>query len=398
MPPEATKSAIGPIAATPAVAGDPAPRLRRATVVGIWAAWCVVIFGISVAVSVLPLSTRAGWGPELTRVAPPLARWDSGWYYGIARDGFRFDAAAHQNNVGFYPLYPLAMRGVHGVLAIPLFSAGILVSAGCLLGGLLFAAELAAEILGPEAAVPAVVALLFYPTSFYFLSVYTESLFLFTTALAFWSARRGLWLLAGIAGALASMTRFNGFLIALPIAWIAWTYAKGWKAVRWRCAIAPVLTLAGAAAFPVFLWLRFGDPFLYIRSTVAGWPQKPAPFWTLLAATVRAAPGHFAAGLSGRELGYWLELGTAILFTLLTIELFRKKLIPEGIYCLSTLLLMFSTGTLYGFARYALYLFPCFFLLGQLRSRPVLAFTYTLAGSSAGIVLMVRFVHWLFVD
>ena len=38
-----------------------------------------------------------------------FARWDSGWYVGIARDGYKF-AEGGRSNLAFFPAYPLSMR------------------------------------------------------------------------------------------------------------------------------------------------------------------------------------------------------------------------------------------------------------------------------------------------
>ena len=36
------------------------------------------------------------------------ARWDAGWYLGIAREGYRYDPLSkHQQNVAFFPMYPM---------------------------------------------------------------------------------------------------------------------------------------------------------------------------------------------------------------------------------------------------------------------------------------------------
>src|SRR5687768_14578362 len=39
-----------------------------------------------------------------------FARYDSGWYHGIASQGYIFGAGG-RNNLAFFPLYPLLMRG-----------------------------------------------------------------------------------------------------------------------------------------------------------------------------------------------------------------------------------------------------------------------------------------------
>ena len=52
-----------------------------------------------------------------------------------------------------------------------------------------------------------------FPTAFFFLAPYSESLFLLLVLLSFWSARRGRWAMAGATGALAALTRNLGVLV-----------------------------------------------------------------------------------------------------------------------------------------------------------------------------------------
>ena len=49
-------------------------------------------------------------------------RWDAGWYLGIALNGYDYDANARptaQQNVAFFPAYPMAMRAVTAWLSRP---------------------------------------------------------------------------------------------------------------------------------------------------------------------------------------------------------------------------------------------------------------------------------------
>ena len=102
-------------------------------------------------------------------------------------------------------------------------------------------------------------------------------------------------------------------------------------------------------------------------------------------------------GLSDKT-RFWMEFGSLLLFTLFTLFLFRRRLWAEGAYCAATLLILWSSGTLDAMQRYVLGLFPCFFVLAEfLRRRPVMAFVYTFAGTGFGVLLLVRFIKWIFV-
>ena len=372
-----------------------APLPARTTFVT-WALWSAIVLGLAAIAWTLPVASKDGWGPDLMAIAPPLARWDAGWYYQIAHDGYRYDPAAAANNVGFYPLYPLLMRGLGDATGMSLFRAGIVISLAALLAAMLLISTLARDAGSDEFA--SLAALLFYPTSFFLAAGYTESLFLLATAGALVAARRARWLLAGLAGAAAALTRFNGFLIVVPLAWFAWDQARARG--RWpRAAFAGMAaTVAGAIAFPVYLAIRWGDPLLYVHSKARGWTQHPKPFWSLAIDVLRETVARVRQPGPGGKLMFVLTAGSTVLFLLLTLALFRRRLFPEGLYCAATLVLLLDSGTLDGMHRYVLALFPCFFVLGSwLKRSRAAALGYAWFGCGMGVFLLTRFVHWIFV-
>ncbi len=373
----------------------------KGLVIGVWAIWSLAILLLAGAVASLPGEAKSAWPPELAREAPPIARWDAGWYYGVARDGYRYDPGTAANNIHFYPLYPLLVGFLGRLTQIPLFQVGIGISLASLLGALLILANLQAEEGRRERIFPGIAVLLLFPTSFYFASFYTESFFLLTTVAAFRAAQRGRWLVAGLAGAAASLTRLNGILIVVPIAWFAWRAAGGkWRSMRPSHGVAVAGPLLGAAIFPFYLWRRFGNPFLYFsfRSENTGWPHRPQPAWKLFGGIVNELRESLTGSHTGARLGSLAAIATLLLFLALTVGLFRRREVPEALYAAATLFLLINSGSLHAIERYALPLFPCFFLLGDfLRRRPVLACAYAFGSAGLLVTFLVRFVHWKWV-
>jgi hypothetical protein len=362
--------------------------LRRVLI--LWAVWSAGILVLAAALERLPPEIPSRWHDSST--APPLARWDSGWYRSIAVEGYLFDPSQKQNNIGFYPLYPLLLRWISSALGTPIFWTGIAISLFCLGGALVLVADLAAGWSGREIAVPACVTLLLFPTSFFFASVYTESLFLLVTAGAIWGAGRGRWLLAGCCGLAACLTRFNGFLILAPLAWYFWAARQ--TGVPWlRRAPALALPIVGASLFPIYLWARFGDPLLYVHSKAVGWAKQAAPFWISLSAGAEKLKLLTEPGSGARA--YLMEVGSALLFLLLAVLLARRGRVAEGLYVGVSVALLVSAGNVDGMHRFVLPLFPGFVLLAQILFRhKVLALVYGLAGAALGGFWLYRFIHW----
>jgi len=260
--------------------------------------------------------------------------------------------------------------------------------------------DLAVQRGGPEALIPGLGALLVFPTAFYFASFYSESLFLLTTVAAFWAAGRGHWSLAGIAGAAASLTRLNGMVIVLPIAWLAWQDAgQRWRSLRLSHLLAVATTLAGAAAYPAYLWVRFGSPWIYFRNADTGWAHRPTPIWGLLANVSNELRWRIRTGASFAEsLNFWIGVTSLLLFVALSIILFRRRQYAEGLFAAGNLLVLLNSGSIDALHRYVLTLFPCFLLLGDfLRKRSALGFLYFFCSVALLVTLLTRFVNWIWV-
>jgi hypothetical protein len=301
-----------------------------------WLAWSGATLLAAALAMTLPVSNSSPWTAAMH--APPLGRWDAVWYRSVAVDGYSYDPSSLENNVGFYPLYPLALRAISRVLPVNILWIGIGFSLACLLGALLLAGRIFFEWGGEAASIRGTAALLLYPTSFYFASVYTESLFLLLTVAAFWASRRGRWAVAGAAGILASLTRLNGFLVAIPIAWYGWrswrersrTGERGRVSAWAPAALAAAATLAGAAVFPAFLGARFGDPLLYVHSKAAGWGMRSGSLLALFARIGTDLRDAFRDPAGLETLSFASQLASAVLFVYLTVRLFRRGLAARG--------------------------------------------------------------------
>lgn len=194
-------------------------------------------------------------------------RWDASWYMGIARDGYTYIPHA-QSSVVFFPFYPALMKLTALVVgSYPL--AGMLIANLSLLGacGLLW--RIACHELGTvETADHSVALLLLCPVSFFFSCIYSESLFLLCALGCVHLTLRRQWLLAGICGYLAAMTRIVGFLLVIPMLceWIRHCRAEPRR--NFGPLLACALPAAGTLSFFAYLWVRFGDFLLYFHTQV----------------------------------------------------------------------------------------------------------------------------------
>ena len=112
--------------------------------------------------------------PGLHNAVDATERQDAVWYLRLAEDGW----APDDGSAAFFPLYPLAVRVVAFVLPGDDVLAALLVSNLAFFLALLTLYALSAEAFGDQVARRAIVVAAVFPTAFFFLAPYGESLFL----------------------------------------------------------------------------------------------------------------------------------------------------------------------------------------------------------------------------
>ena len=159
------------------------------------------------------------------------ARFDAGWYAGIALDGYYFEGRFDkQQNIAFFPAFPFLERVVgypRGAFAprVPrpirmarLLWAGVLISVAAFAWAAVYMWRLARDTIGEPQAPAAVALLAAYPFAMFFSAPYTESLFLLGCLGAVYHFRRDEHVQAAAWGLLVGLTRPNGcFLSAVLV-------------------------------------------------------------------------------------------------------------------------------------------------------------------------------------
>ena len=207
------------------------------------------------------------------------ARWDAGWYMSIVTEGYMWDGnARRQQNVVFFPAFPMAVRAVGLFLGRKWLQTGLVLALVAFFCALLYFYRLARDLLGEERAGTAVWALTAYPFSVYYSAPYTESFYLLGAVGTFYHAIKGEWWRAALWGFFAAVCRPNGFLISVPVALLIIDQAVRHRRVlvsAWIAALAPV---AGLLAYSLFLHLRFGDALAWRKGQFA-WGRAYAGLW-----------------------------------------------------------------------------------------------------------------------
>jgi hypothetical protein len=338
-----------------------------------WLDWSVVAFILAIKVLVLILGglTYTVWQNKapvgLHGWLEIWNRWDGQHYIDIARDGY-VTQGDERNWIVFFPLYPWAVRLLALVLRDYLLSAFAVSALASVAAGLLLK-RLTELDLDRIISRNTVWFMFIFPTSYFFHIGYTESLFLALVFGSFLAARRRKWWLAGVAGALACLTRVNGLLLIPALACEAFlqnrTDARRGPGAQWLW-----IGLIGVG-FALYLFINYhvyGDPLTFLQFQRERFFKAPAwpwvgivNIWTFQWAGVRGM--H----MNGTQEFFFVLLGLAC-----TIWCWGTLRASYAVWMTLYWLLFTSTSFVHSVPRYMLGMFPIFILLARFTAtRPV---------------------------
>jgi hypothetical protein len=343
------------------------------------------------------------------------SHWDGEHYVTLALGGY----LSPPDNVSpaFFPLYPLLVRSLAELFGGPISREvlsvwGPLLSLLVLPFALYFVYGIALDGWGDRVAKSAVLALAFFPTTFFLNAAYTESLFLALSAGSVWAVRvrKDLLLACALAG-LASATRNVGVFLLVPL---AYEWIKDLDHYRWRGAYL-ILIPSGLAAYASYLWARFGDPLLFYTAQEDWGREATGPLATVGRAWTSAVegagrlldPGLWTAPTLGNLADHLAAAGNltnlAFFVFAVAVLLAGARDLPPSLTIYGLLLVAPATlfGTpqspLMGAPRYTLVAFPLFIALGLLATNRLLFRTWLLLSAALSLALCALFVSWRFV-
>jgi hypothetical protein len=338
--------------------------------------------------TVPPPVAEALWRVSSSELRNLLARWDTAYYYSIAADGYRWNphVFSHQNVV-FFPLYPLLMRGIGAVIGGHLLLAAAVISLTAFGAAAALTYRLAALDLGDEDAGRAVLLLSTFPYALFFSVGYTESLFLLESVGAFYAMRRERYAWVVVCGLAAGLTRPNGFWLALPLLWVAIANRKSQP--PWTVLMAAVMPVVGNALYSSYLYLHFGDALAWLHGQAAwGMPllgRRGAPDPPPL-------PGE--PSIKPVEVVTWIGNIAAFLLAAAAIRPVGRRLGPAyAIWIAVNIGPPIIAHLFLSIGRFTAVLFPMFFWLAQ--SLPRSRVPYVVGAFAAGqAVLAAWFFLW----
>jgi hypothetical protein len=311
-------------------------------------------------------------------------RWDAGWYLQIVTDGYRYTAGdnAVQQNIVFFPAYPMLMRVVGRLLGGDMtgyVAAGMLISIASFAGALVYIYAFARDRYGDDAARTAIWLLAAYPFAIFFGALYTESLFLLGTAGAFFHFSKRQFARAALWGLLVGLTRLNGSLLMLPLGLLALRPTRGSAptspgatgAARTndsasrnfvKALAAAAAPAAGLVIYALFIWQLTGDPLAFASSHMA-WGRTYQGLGTLVSHQYSILANAGLSGYVGTP-GYDVLNAIGALFALATVWPVSRRLgLAYGLFMVVNIVPGLADGGLLSAGRFSSVLFPAFIWL-----------------------------------
>ncbi len=353
--------------------------------------------------------------PELSQWEEKLLgtwqHWDGLWYLKIAKQGYN----DYDYSTAFFPLYPLVVRIIGSILEIHLLLAGMLLSLISYAVALVYLYKLGKMEIDEEAARRSVIYLAIFPTAFFFLAVYTESMFLALSVAIFFYARKGHWTTVGILGLLASLTRSTGLLLALPL-FIEYLQQRNLRLREIRSDILNLaLVPAGTAIYAIYDFFAFGDPLIFLHAQIH-WERSFATPWQTLASAWDFAlndaniplvtepdgsPIYQALYISNLISGHALNLAFFVLGLVLIIAAFKTLRPAYGVYAFLVIIIpLFNpseTMPLLSTPRFIAVLFPIFFALALIGKNRIAHWAISATFVTVLALFLIRFASWYWV-
>lgn len=294
------------------------------------------------------------------------AQYDAIAYLDIAENGYNSNFMS-SGNYQWWPLLPMLIK-LFSLIMSPVL-AGFLIVNACFFAAMWYLYELIEADFGKLKAKNTLLYLVLFPTSYFFSSIYSESVFLLCTVAALYYGKRKRWGLAGLFGGLSALTRIFGVFIIFPLGYL-YLKERGWSLKKWSN-VKLDKQAAWLLLIPLFfllfcgqMYMQTGDPLKFMDHSQTSNRQMALPF-----SLVVDEIGFFMESEIVYKGYHAFNLFVYLSFVILAI-LGIKRLPPEySMYLGYSVAIPTISTPIQGFTRYVLVMFPAFLLLTMFKDK-----------------------------
>ena len=279
----------------------------------------------------LPLDFIPGFVPQSSWEL--FSHWDGAWYRKIVTSGYEYLNDGKFHAIAFFPLFPLAIRGVMA-LGLPFNVAGTVVNNVAFLGALFVLYRWTQQRYGIREARWSTAVLAWCPFSLFGTVIYSEGLFLLLTTAALQAFDNHQYAKAAVWGALATATRATGIALLPAFLLVAVKQQRPHLAY-----LASLAVGSGLLLFSLYCGMRFGDLLAFVHVQQA-WADFHPNWFTVWARALTGSKENLMRVVMffGGGYGLWH---------------FRAKLPPVATaYGFCSLAIIQATGSLSSVSRY----------------------------------------------
>lgn len=328
----------------------------------------------------------------------PWANFDGVHYLSIAGNGYTDEGR-------FFPLFPILINLVSEILGKgepfgqTQFFVGLAITNVAFFLSLIFLYKLIKMDYRNNIAFWTIIYLLSFPTSFFFVSIYSEGLFLLFLVLAFYFIRLKKWFWVSTFTLILTLTRFVG-IVMIPILIFEFLIQEkplNRKTIKkaWSIFFTPL----GIIGYSIFCQQKWGNYLYYIHSqgnllnnrtvdSIIFFPQTLFRYFKIL------------VSVPTKQYEWWvafLELGVFIFIAIILYIGWKKKVRTSYLlFSLFSFLVPSLTGTFSGLPRYVIILFPIFITLALIRNN-VFKVIYMIVSPVLLFILLMFFSRGYFV-
>lgn len=383
----------------------------------LWFMWFVGQILISLIIlNIEPIPWRIGYTFREFSDPTHIVSWigirsnfDGYHYLTIANDGY---SEPHR---AFFPLFPYVLRYLslftgYGTFIVGLVVNSVLSSAACIAWYYIFR-----EVTGSwEKSKSALITFLLFPTAFFLLCIYTESLFLLLFGLFVLGYTHKKTLLYTTTGVLIGLTRLSGVFVALiPITFLVCKWREE-KLIRASDILAIASPFIGLSIYMIYLMFSAGDPLAFIHAQQGFNNARstsiillPQVLWRYFKIFVfaRFDVGYFVALFEFLTFNGALYLAVRGIWTQIPHLFVNKNRYPDNLklriglllFSAANLILPTLTGTLSSIPRYALMSMGIFILIAEIPSKRIRT-TFWIVSALLQITLFALFSYGYFVS
>jgi hypothetical protein len=313
--------------------------------------------------------------------------WDSQWFLSIADSGY-----TSTPHFAFYPLYPMLIKGIHQLIPFlhPILI-GLLLSNGATIAAIYFLDTfIPSNKLAARYTLATLVVL--NPSSIFFSSVYSESLFLLTSVYFWYSLQRQQYARAGFALFAAGFTRSIGVILIIPLITTL---------IQRKCQIKQTLYLlfmygVGNFLFPILSVIATHNSHIYLDAQAAFSRNPPS---LLQLATSLSGYFHFFSLPYHSFQQSQLDLLWCLVITCLILMMIKyRERWDFIIYSGCTLIIPLLSGTTMSLIRMTAIAFPLYLFLSRIAaSKPWLQYSVIALSTMMALGAGILYCHWYWV-